>query len=162
MLKKIMILSLTISLISCSNGKEVIKHSPGDRWEVNNSEYDDLEYDFSYDVEFISIDSEGFEIKLINNLSESENCNYNLVIASIREVDYIFANGEFIQFHTEGMIFPRPNYDIPEFEDEMIIYFPFNESQTYTKINATFDKTFWNLSDSLPPKCGIDIDLYNR
>ena len=161
MLKKIMILSLTISLISCSNGKEVIKHSPGDRWEVNNSEYDDLEYDFSYDVEFISIDSEGFEIKLINNLSESENCNYNLVIAYIRGVDHIFANGEYMQSWSEG-VFPISYYDIPEFVDEMIIYFPFNESQTYTKINATFDNLFWNPSDSEPPKCGIDIDLYDH
>ena len=161
MLKKIMILSLTIPLISCSNGEKVIKYSPGDRWEVNNSEYDYLEYDFSYDVEFISINSKGFEIKLINNLSESENCNYNLVIAYIRGVDHIFANGEYMQSWSEG-VFPISYYDIPEFVDEMIIYFPFNESQTYTKINATFDKTFWNLSDSLPPKCGIDIDLYNR
>jgi len=150
MLKKIMILSLAFLLISCSNGDKIMKYSPGDKWEVSNSEYD-----FSYNLEFLYITNEGFELKLINNSSRSY--NYNLVLSSITDVEYIRANDELIFISAEG-VFPICYYDIPEFEDEMIIYFHFVKAQNYKKISTSFNSVFVNNTGT--PKYGISIDLY--
>lgn len=150
MLKKIMILSLAFFLISCSNGDGIIKYSPGDKWEVKNSECD-----FIYDLEFIYISAEGFELKLINKSIEKN--NYDLVISSITDIEYIMANDEVIYISAEGVV-PISYYDVPEFKDEMIIYFHFREPQNYKKISASFDSMFINNIET--PKYGISIDLY--
>lgn len=150
MFKKIIILSLAFLLISCSNSEKIIKYSPGDKWEVKNEEYD-----FSYNLEFLNITNNGFELKIINNLSESY--NYNLVLSSVDNVEYIILNDMTIFLTSEGVV-PISYFDIPELESEMIIYFHFREENNCKKISTSFDTMFVNNTEA--PKYGIKIILH--
>ena len=150
MLRKLLILLLVFLLTSCSNNNMVVKYSPGEAWKIEN-----VDYNLSYNIEFSDITNSDFKLKLINNLSESN--NYNIVLSYINNVDYIVIGTETIFITTEGVI-PISYFDIPEFTGEINIYFHFITENKCTKISTSFDTMFVNSTDV--PIYGISIELY--
>lgn len=148
---KIMFFLSLFVMSSCANNEEIMKYSPNDKWDITN-----IEYNFSYSLEFIDINSNGFELKIINN--SSEDLNYNLVLSAIIDVDNIIVNEEIINISAGGVV-PISYCDIPEFKNELIINFHFKEPQNYKKISTSFTSMFINYEGILP-KYGIGIDLY--